>query len=152
MLDLLVSARAEGRVASYELRNKVYLDEVLVDPIYMGPDKAPHPTQIDWPGVPNEAMVPINDTARDIHAAFIESIGSVVKLEGISDEKLGVTPGGLVVKGGAVQQRRELGNMGPQPDPQAEGLRLRHKDNAPGNHKTIRVLGTVAAPARVGVA
>lgn len=150
MTKLIVEARANGLVPTYQLRNKVYLDEVLVDPVYVDPaTKSVTPVQIDWPGVPSEAMAPVNDVARSIHGAFMESIGSVET--GIPEDRLGVTAGGLVVKNGAVQPRRELGSLDGQPPSGGEGLRLRHKELAPAQHKTINVLGTVAAPARVGV-
>lgn len=157
MAELIVEARAAGLAPTYQLVNKVYLDEVLVDPIYMDPaTKAARPVEIDWPGVPNQAMSPVNDVAKGIHAAFMESIGSVVSAAGVSHalpgpDRLGVTPNGLVVRNGAVQQRREIGSLGTQPSG-GEGLRLHHKEAAPTVHKEIRVLGTVAAPARVGAA
>lgn len=148
MGHLIIKARAEGLMPSYKLRNKVYLDEVLVDPVYMdAATKTPKPTEIDWPGVPNEAMVPVNDSAKEIYAAFMEAIGSVVKV--VSEDTFGVTVNGLVVKNGAVQPRRAL----PSGDHQAtsQGLNIKHKQNVPVEQREVRVLGTVAPPARMGM-
>jgi hypothetical protein len=83
MRQLIMKARAEGRTATYELRNKVVLDNRVIEPMWIDSNHITRPTEIDWPGVPNEVMVPINDTAKEIHAAFMESIGSVVKIDGI---------------------------------------------------------------------
>lgn len=155
MTDLIVQARAEGHVAIYQLRNKVYLDEVMVDPVYIDPaSKEQRPTEIEWPGVPNDAMVPVNDTAKAIHAAFSESNG-VVQIDHskqLRPEIFGVTPGGLVVRGaGHALRPMQVGNQDRSAPPQGEGLRVaRGPSNPTGRQKTINVLGTIAAPARVG--
>src|SRR5208337_1667348 len=90
MHKLLMQAKVDWREAkrngdkdsdrympTYELRNKVYLDEVLIDPIWIAPDHTQRATVIDWPGAPNEAMIPLNDIAKAIHKAFSDSIGTV---------------------------------------------------------------------------
>lgn len=151
MVKLLIDARAKGNVPSYGMRNKAYLDEVLVYPSYIAPDHTQHQTEIDWPGVPNEAMVPINEVAKEIFAAYKESIGSIDKV--VPDDILSVTPGGLTVRGGSrtMQKNRPLGTMEDRPDQPTSGtggLSIKHKQNRPGQHKEINVLGTVAAPAR----
>lgn len=151
MTALIIEARAAGLVPSYQLRNKVYLDEVLVDPVWVDANRQAQPTVIDWPGVPNEAMSPANDVAEGIYAAFSESIGSVAPEHRIPEERLGITPNGLVVRNGAVQAKRDIGNIVNSGAPIGEGLRLKHKEAGPTQHKEIRVLGSVAAPARVGV-
>lgn len=151
MTTLIIQARANGIVPSYQLRNKVYLDEVLVDPVWVDANRQAQPTVIDWPGVPNEAMVPTNDAAKGIYEAFAESIGSVAPEHRLPEDKLGVTPNGLVVRNGAVQARREVGTILDGGVREGEGLRLHHKAEGPTKHKEIRVLGSVAQPARVGV-
>jgi hypothetical protein len=155
MAELLIAAKAENRIPSYRLTNKVYLDEVLVDPIYIDPaSKSQKPTEIDWPGVPSEAMIPINDVAREIHAAFCLSIGSVAKEHLIAEKPFAVTANGLVVKSGGLALRpASVLGMNPEAQQQAtgEGLRIKGRGTGiPGEHKEVRVLGTVAAPARVG--
>lgn len=155
MTDLILQARKEGVVPVYTLRNKVYLDEVLVDPVYIDPaTKEQRATTIEWPGVPSEAMVPENEAAKQIHAAFSDSIG-VVQIDHskhLKPEQFGVTAGGLVVKGaGHALRPMQVGNQRADAAPQGEGLRVqRGPGNPTGKQKEIRVLGTVAAPARVG--
>lgn len=133
----------------YQLRNKVYLDEILIDPVYMdAATKSPRPTEIGWPSVPSEAMIPVNDVAKGIFEAFSTSIGSTEWQK--KPDSFGITPGGLVVKNGAVQPKRAL----PSADGhvQTEGLQI-HKGGRGGNEnfKEIAVLGTVHQPARQAV-
>lgn len=158
MVRLIIEARADGRVPSYRLTNKVVLDDQLVDPAWIDKNHTAQPTEIDWPGVPNEAMVPINDTARAIFTAFRDSIGSVDKddadvLGRLNGGPLSVTPGGLVVKTSRAGGKRSLqaqvdahngANGG------GEGLSLRHKDQ-PGRYKEVKILGTIAKPAQQSV-
>lgn len=150
MMTLIIEAKARGDRPSYQLRNKVWLDEVMVEPVWINPaTRGIEPTEIIWPGIPNEAMIPINHPARLIFEAFMDSIGSVVKP--VPDEALGVTTGGLVVKGRAVQAKRAVpaaGNQSPGDDISGhEGLSVVHK-NKPGQFVEKHILGTVAAPAR----
>jgi hypothetical protein len=153
MTELLIAAKAENRIPTYKLRNTVYLDEIKVDPIYVDPaSKKQMPTEIDWPGVPNEAMVPANETALAIHAAFCESIGTLPKEHLIPDRAMSVTANGLVVRAGSLAMRPAsvLGDdRTGAAAPFGEGLRVKGR-GGPGEHKEIRVLGTTAPPARVG--
>ncbi len=147
MMRLLIEAKASGQTPYYTLRNKVYLDEVLVEPIYIDPaTKSPRATEIGWPSVPSEAMVPSNEVAKGIFEMFSKSIGS-------SDwnkpaDTFGITVGGLVVKNGAVQPKRAI----PSEDGhiKTEGLTIAHR----GGEKTFKeipILGTVAQPARQAI-
>lgn len=154
MTELLVKARVDGAVPQYELRNKIYFAETLVDPIWIDPaTKEQRATVIDWPGVPNEAMIPVNDVAKAIHAAFSDSIG-VVQIDQskhLRPEVFGVTAGGLVIHGAGHSIRpMQVGNQRPGgPQSVDEGFAV-HGRGGPGKQKTINVLGTVASPARVG--
>lgn len=154
MTELIVAARARGDVPTYELRNKVYLSEVLIDPVYIDPaTKEQRPTSIDWQGVPSEAMIPTNEIAKAIHEAFSNSIGVVTidSTKFIKPEHFSVTGQGLVVRGGSQALRPMHVGNGQQGDPNADdGLRV-HGRGGQGKTKTINVLGSVAAPARVGV-
>jgi hypothetical protein len=153
MFDLIVKARKEKRAATYQVVAKTYLDNQMVEPLWVDSSHIAQPTEIDWPGVPNDAMKPMNDTAQEIHAAFLESVGSKAKIvlpaggeadaPDPSQDGYGVTAKGLVVRGGAVpRQNREA-----SPPVNEEGLAVLHK-NQPGRSKEINVLGTIAAPAR----
>lgn len=147
MTELIVEAKAAGEKPVYKLRNKIYVDEVLVEPIWIAPDHTQRATEIEWQAVPNEAMIPVNDVAKRIFKAFQDSIGSV---ENAPQERpiAGVTAGGLVIKSGsrAVQPVRVLDEHG-QPPSTEGGLSVLHKGKS-GQYKEVHVLGSVAAPAR----
>ena len=152
MVRLIIEARAAGEKPLYGLRNKVYLDEVLVDPVYITAAHEQKQTQITWMQVPNEAMVPLNDVAKGIFKAFMDSIGSVEKPA--PEAPLGgVTAGGLTIRTGSksVRPLAALGNMEEgsihKPAPTDGGLNIAHR-GAPGQFKETRILGTIAAPAR----
>lgn len=152
MMKLIIKAHADGKVPGYRLKAKCYLDEVLIDPVWIAPDHTQRPTEIDWPGVPNSAMVPINEAATEIHKAYSESIGTVPKEDQVTDGPFRVTAGGLVVKGRPVAQRAQTGlRNGAPPTAGEQGLRIRHKEEAPGRFKEVNILGTVAPPARENI-
>lgn len=142
MLRLIVDARERGEVPFYRLQHKVHLDDMLVDPQWVGPDHVARPTEIEWPGVPNEAMSPLNEIAKEIHAAFCDSIGSAVKA--YEPGPMRVTARGLVIMG---QAPRSRDNAPANASPSGEGLRLRGRGQ-PGALVETRILGTMAEPAR----
>lgn len=151
MTKLIVEARAAGKKATYRVRTKTHLADRVVEPFWIAADHTAQPTMIDWDGVPNEAMVPENKVATAIHEAFMASIGSSVKV--VPEDALAITPGGLVVHGGAAGlssgkrqvQRPEANHTG---DASAEqGLNI-HNKNAPGRFVEKRILGSIADPAR----
>lgn len=154
MHELLQKARATGQRPEYRLTAKVYLSERFIEPYTLGDDKKTRPTEIIWPGVPNEAMQPLNDCAKEIFAAFKESIGgSTGRVKGESTKGHWVTPGGVVVKGDA-PRRREVGD-GQDPASYFNGddVSVKNADLGSPNDPTathVRVLGTIAPPARQG--
>lgn len=147
MAKLIVAARAEGAMPSYRLTSKVLLDNQLVEPFWIDRNHIAQPTEIDWPGVPNEAMLPINGVAKDIFAAFMDSIGGVSKLqqEALSAD-LSVTAGGLTVRGNINKRTvKEIVHENSE-----QGLRLRHQDE-PGRYKDVSILGSIAKPAQQSI-
>jgi hypothetical protein len=78
MVRLLVEAHERGEMPVYVLTQKVYLAEQKIEPQYAD-DRTQRmmPQEINWPRVPNEAMIPVNDVAKKIHAAFTESLAGV---------------------------------------------------------------------------
>ena len=165
MLDLILEARiawSEARargdeaamaaaMPTYTLRAKVFLDEVRVDPFWI--DSKTHmqmPTQIDWPSVPNEAMIPANDVAKTIFAAFSGSIGTLQEIDRQPEAQYHTTRGGLVVKGPPPRgvPQTGAGSRTPGQPESGEGLRIKHRGDGMGEFKELRVLGTVAQPAR----
>jgi hypothetical protein len=152
MTKLIIDARAAKKPAAYRVKAKVLLANRVVEPFWIASDHTAQPTIIDWDGVPNEAMVPENKTARAIHEAFMESIGSSVRV--VPEDALAITPGGLVVHGGAASisaGRRKVS----QPEAEhtgknqsgEDGLNIHHT-NAPGRFVEKRILGTIMDPAR----
>src|ERR1700756_937084 len=155
MVDLIVKARADKRPATYQLRNKVLFGNLLIEPFWIASDHTTKPTEIDWAGVPNDAMIPVNDTAKEIFQAFLDSVGTMERV--VPEERLGVTPNGLVVRNSAgttTMQRRlnaDQGGEGEAPHvgqgTEEDGLTIHHKD-APGRYKQVHVLGTIQEPAQ----
>jgi hypothetical protein len=146
MMELLVEAHAKGQIPQYGLKHKVYLSEVLVDPMWIASDHTQRQTVIDWPQVPNEAMVPQNDVAKAIYEQFQLSIGSSAKV--VAERPLVLTAGGVVVHGRPQPQRRgQQAAHANQPGPENEGLNIHHRGR-PGAYKETHVLGTVAPAAR----
>jgi hypothetical protein len=106
-------------------------------------------TVIDWPGVPNESMIPDNDAAREIHGAFVDSIGNLSEKDKLPEKPLHITRGGLVVKGPPPRGVRQMGGVSDILEPVGEGLRVKHKDA--DKFKEVHVLGTAHAPARQSI-
>jgi len=127
----------------YSLKNKVHLAEQVIEPFFVGPDHVARPTEIEWPGIPNEVMTPQNEIASEIHNAFLESIGSVDWKA--PEQPMYITNKGLVINGAPSASGRlhQTPMSGPE---QESGLKLRGREMA-GTLKTINVLGTIAAPA-----
>ena len=97
MMSLIQEARYEGRAAMYQLTAKVYIDETMIDPLWLDAAKRSQATSIEYDGVPNDTFVPVNDTARAIHAAYLESIGEAVKV--VEQHAAYITPRGVVING-----------------------------------------------------
>lgn len=154
MVDLILAARRDKRPATYRLTNKVVLAERIIEPFWIAADHTTKHTEIDYWGIPNEAMIPVNETAKEIHAEFMNSIGSYEKP--VLDERLGVTPGGLVVRNAAVTDTMAKRRGGEAPHTgdghtlEEDGLKVHH-DNVPGRYKSVNVLGTIQEPARQSI-
>jgi hypothetical protein len=144
MLELLVQAKQDGLRPRYRLVNKVYLDDVLIDPKWIDAGHRQRDTEIEWQGVPSEAMRPLNETAERIFAAFSEWIGGVK-----SDEpRIHVTAKGLSIVSGPERMRHDLADREAQHvgGGHAPSFRVvgRDRGEAP---ITTAILGTIAQPA-----
>lgn len=148
MVDILLELRAARQVPAYRLRNKVFLNlgprmgEVLIDPVYRDNAKIMQTQEIDWPGVPNLSMEPINEAAGRVFAAFCDSIGHNGGAVG-PDRLFVLSSDGAVLRGdmAAILKAREWGD----PDGTEASLpaaTLRRDDPAP--KKKVAVLGTLA--------
>lgn len=143
MTQLLAEAFATGQIPVYIARQKMYLKEVKVEPQYQDPaTKRMVDQEINWHGIPNEAMIPMNETAKAIHKEFLLSIGSA----GLSQAKIApwVLCNGEILRGHN-RHTNEVGNGGGDDPRRAGGM-----DPRGTKTDTIRVLGTAAAPARIG--
>lgn len=153
MVDLILKARAEGQPATYRLTAQVHLAERVIDPFWTAADHTTKSTEIDWGGIPNDAMVPVNDTAKEIHAAFKDSVGTMERV--VPEERLGITPNGLIVRNAAVTDtvRRRTGSEAPHTgDGTGEDVGLKiHHENQPGRYKDVHILGTIQEPARQSI-
>lgn len=169
MINLIIEARAEKKVPTYHLVNKIFLNNRIIEPFWVHPaTKSVQNTEIDFWGIPNDAMVPVNDTAKGIFAAYRDSLGTVHGVMGVANqlpnrEELGVTAGGLVIRNSAVNDvaRRRTPELpsaeGPMPSAYEEEdihdyqpLTLK-QDGLKGQFKDVNVLGTIQSPARQSV-
>ncbi len=97
MEALIEAAKAAGEEPVYRLVSFVHLGEVKISPIWVDRDRNQQSTEIGWDGIPNEAMIPVNEPAKAIHEAFLTSIGAEKPRE---MGKIKVTAGGLnIIKG-----------------------------------------------------
>lgn len=136
---------------TYTLKNKVYLGEVQIDPVFVGADHRIKKTEIDWDGVPNEAMVPVNKIAKAIHAEYRGWIGTQTGTPRDDTRGFSVTQKGLVIRGGSHSTNQIEANHTGE-GVAAEGLRIRRGDQVDGplafKGKETNVLGTVHPAAR----
>lgn len=141
LVQLIVEARKNGHVATYKIIAKTLLNNQVVEPFWVdGGTHRTHFTEIDWDGIPNEAMEPLNDTAKQIFAEFKNSIGSIKKP--VPEERYGISGSGLVVRNGAVNDSA----MKRTPKEDADvGLRIHNKTEA-GTAKFVHTHGTIVPP------
>lgn len=140
MTDAIIAAQAENRLGRYQLRSKVFLNERLIEPFWMDKQTS-RPTEIEWSGVPSEAMVPLNETAKEIHKLFLASIGSKTDLY-TPDGKAKLTPRGHVVIHGRPAAARATAPG------YTDSLNLPSGRTPDG---LLHVLGTVVAPVQDAV-
>lgn len=155
--ELIKQARDRGDKPEYRLVTPVYLNERLVLP-YTRPEKGGKVIQreIIWTGMPSNGMQPINAVARDIYAAFKESLGSSITLGRVvgphgnatvtDDRPYVMTPGGLTVKG--EPDRKSYATAAEHPFADALEVEAPAHDNNNPNSEFVNVLGTVAKPLR----
>lgn len=152
MWELILEAHKNGRTATYQLTHKVVLADELIEPFWLDTDHTAKPTVIDWNGAPNGAMIPMNETAKAIFEQFKVSVGSTDSA--VPARPMGMTPGGLVVHGGAVPKRRGDAGRLPQYGENAtaesmreqSGLSVHHK-TAAGQSQPTHILGSIFPPA-----
>lgn len=144
MVELIVAAYEANDLPVYTVHHPCYFDEVLVRPLWIDVHHVQRKTEIGWPGVPNEALRPVNEVAKGIHQAFLDSIGGVLKG---GDGPMRVTSGGLIMlqgQGGR-QTPKEAEQTGAPRG--AQGLQIRGR-GVPGAEVETAVLGTLHPRAR----
>lgn len=143
MRALLIEYRAQGRMPAYRVLGKLFLAETLIDPQYRGDNGEMKDQEINWNKVPNQAMDPINDEAKEIFKQFLLSISSVPR-DITKDPAPWVMTAGQLLRGKPGTMRAPTVGQGDSFDP-------RRIDSAgKPTRKTINILGTTAEPAVVG--
>jgi len=144
LIDLLATARAlpQAEWPKYQLIAKAYISERLIEPFYKRDSKGPAVrTEIAYTGVPNDAMVPVDDSAKLIFNAWRETTGGQTVLVPTADNRpLHVTAAGLVVRGDPPKRSTMAA-----PAEEAEGILALSNDHT---QPEVAVLGTVAKKAR----
>lgn len=144
METLILEFRAKEEFPVYDLSRTVYLDEVLVAPTYVDANHVQKVQRIEWAGVPDESMTPVNEAARAIHAAYMRSIGGRTKSEKVPFTRAIQNPNLRVIsEQGRAQEAPQVGR-----GQASEGNLRVIRPNQRGQVTETRVLGTAAAPAR----
>lgn len=147
MYELIQSAINRRDAPVYTLKNQVYLSDHVINPLVVGHSGRPEVAEIYFYFEPNEAMVPVNDVAKEIYAAYKNSLGNSAKV--IEDEKFELkglgTAHALLVKSrpqltqSAMQEAREA-KEGPF-------AMLGRRNGRDVETEKVRILGTVAPAA-----
>lgn len=146
MGKLIMKAREDGIKPRYRAMNKLYLNEVLIQPYTRGADGNLIEVTFLWTGVPDIHMQPLNDVAKDIYAEFRHSIGVQVDAP-LSQRPQWVTKGGLTIEGAAPVSMK-MPDRGEDIDLEVSpGVRIANDPRK----KRVNILGTVAAPAEQSV-
>jgi hypothetical protein len=142
MTALLVTARERGEDAHYRVTKTMFLNETRVEPQWFNQaTKTMEDMLIRWNDIPNEWMEPVNPIARDIHSAYMLSIGNTVSKRN-DDPTPWVRSDKRLFVGMSPEQRaqRSEGNFA---DPRLAGR------GSNITKKSTHILGTVAQPAVV---
>lgn len=145
MYELIADAKYNEQTPEYELSRAIYFEEQIVDPTYIDSNHVLRRTRIAWPGIPNEAMAPVNDVARTIYREFIVSIGGKTPNVKAENDVLATKRRGdlsVLHKSDVEQAVAPVG----KPRVMNEMQVLRKSD--PDQVVETRVLGSVASPAR----
>lgn len=139
MIRLLIEVDERREKPIYALRQKTFLGEQLIEPQYQDPTtKAMVRQKIIWNRVPNEAMIPVNDWAKKIHAAFMASIGGASMNKNITSS--------FVLHGNFIRQSAPE-DVAPVGNAQPVNVSVGGDDLEPVDYsKPMNVLGTIAAP------
>lgn len=150
---LLMENQAKGIVPIYQVTRQTFIAETMVYPEWRDPTtKQMRPQELNWPGIPNQAMAPIEVGAREgnriqieagqkVHALYLRMIGHN---PGINANR----PTPFVVQGKDILRGNGAPAAPPPTAATAPGFDPRRLGQAQGV-TTIPILGTVASPAVV---
>ena len=162
--------RAAAEMPLYRLTAKIIAPlmngDELVEPLRRGSDNIVRPVELDWPLVPNLAMVPVNGPAQEIFALFKELIGNQANVKVVNvvgqgpnaepafatdqDRYFLTNQGHAVTTGSATLMTKSSTEPG-QPIAGRSGVSIRGDDprrvNSGPPTMQVRVLGTIAPPA-----
>lgn len=143
-LDANDSIEAGRWLPEYRVVAKTYLTDRVVEPWRRGANNDMQPTEIIWRGYPNNSLRPLNAIAAKLFSVYQAWIGTEGLLR--ADASF-MTPGGVVIKGEApAGSRLNIADELLTPDLEV----LSNPTDPTATH--IRVLGTLAEPARQNVA
>ena len=143
-LDAGDKLEAARWLPEYRVVTKTFLTDRIVEPWRRGGNNDLVPTEIIWRGVPNNSLRPLNAIATKLFETFQAWVGTEGLLRA---EPSFMTPGGVIIKGEAPAGSR----LGIPDELRAPDLEITGDPTDPtASH--IRVLGTIAEPARQNVA
>jgi hypothetical protein len=148
---LITQMRAEKATAKYQVATKVYLTDQLIEPFVPLGNGVWAENEVYWNGVPGPGLRPIDERAHAIFEQYLIYIGGSTKNQAGVIEQPAWVQGGLVMMGTPTQTASARGGV-----KQVQPLDLTSMnptdiksttDNP--NAKAVRVLGSIAEPARV---
>lgn len=153
LYDLVIDNHAKGVVPIYRVTRKTFLAEMLVDPEYVDPvSKRRLPREVNWRGIPNQAMLPVS--RKSVSAEDAIGIEAGTKVYDLYRRSIGAAP---VINAnqasGWVTSGKELLRASPDTEAAsapnvAPGLDPAKMSQMPGT-QTVRLLGKTADPAVV---
>jgi hypothetical protein len=169
---LIAPAEASRRVAAFERMGQILmrvqsdpklkphyaivaqtqLEEQLIEKYVAAGDGKWQQNEIIWRGAPNSAMRPVNDIAKEIFGAYLESIGGTTKNpSGLRDHPTWVTYGGLQMVGQPSQSAANRGLVAEPAAPMELGMDLKPQVEITSvddpNATKVPILGKTFAPA-----
>lgn len=146
-----------GEWPLYQVMDEIFLQDFIIKPFERNEaTKQTEPVFLHYDGVPNAAMLPMNEHAERIHAAFAEAVCTTENSHKGRPVDVWITANGLCMKGESPQpQRHRLASLedgsGRQVDSVFKANAHRAKfglvgQASPGASK-VHVLGTIAPAA-----
>lgn len=159
MKKAIIECHAKGDLPVYTVLRATFLNETLIHPQYYDPQsKAMVDQEIDWPGVPNQSMSPVNEAAKAIHGHYLRSIGARpghvlmgFKLTGdnIEDRLIPVSEldAPIVLSGKEIRRGHRGGPIGSEVSISDSLSADPRRGNPAARPQTANILGTTATPA-----